>query len=233
MKLITIFDLDGVLVDNVAYERAVTEDIVRTISVSQGITIEEALAKWTDALASNAQNPRWHDYGYHCAALGVPDAWRISHLAMRHLIRPMPKAAEAIEVGHRAGECWLASDATSWVVEFKLNVTGIGVQQFDEVFTLDRCGASKGFESFWKCLVERIDDCNTATIFIDNRLDRLVSALNVLPNCQLILVDAEDHPSSLRLFTQPGLGGVHLHQVTQDELPDMLTKVATELVATF
>lgn len=230
MKLVTIFDLDGVLVDNVGFERAVSEDIARAISERKDITVEEALARWSYALASNSQNPRWHDYSYHCAALGVPDAWRVSHLAMQHLIRPMPNAAESIDIAHRIGKCWLASDATRWVVELKLHVTGIDLQHFDEVFTLDSCGMSKGFEAFWKYLLDRIGDSNVATIYIDNRLDRLLAAKNVLPNCKLILVNAEDHPSSLRLFSQPSDNGVHLSHATHAELPDVLRTIATEFI---
>lgn len=229
MNIVTIFDLDGVLIDNVAYEHAVTEDIIRKVGESQNVSFETAFAKWNKVLEEHRQCPRWHDYSLHCRSLGVPDAWQESHLAMRNLLRPMPQAIEALGIGHQIGACWLASDATRWVVEFKLSVTEISVEQFNEIFTLDSFGVNKGCDLYWNRVAERVEGDNTAIIFIDNRLDRLLSALKVLPNCNLILVDSEDHPMSLRIFDQPSYRAIPLHHAAKYELPDVLRKVSLEL----
>ena len=232
MKLFTIFDLDGVLVDNIAYERAVTEHIVRAISFSRMLSFEEALSLWNKTLAAHAQDPRWHDYSVHCAALGVPDVWQSSHRDMGHLIRQMPRAAEAMAIAHLAGSCWLASDATSWVALFKLHAAGFDLQEFEEIFTLDRCGVGKGHPGFWACLAGCIGDSNAATIYVDNRLDRLIAATSILPNCRMVHIAAEDHPSSLGLFPEPVLSEqMHVCRVTHERLPEALQSIARELKA--
>jgi len=230
MKLITIFDLDGVLVDNVSYENAVTELIVNAIGSNRKIPFQEAMSVWNQTLAANSKDPRWHDYGLHCTVLGVPDAWQSSHLAMRHLLRRMPNAAESIAVARETGDCWLASDATQWVAMFKLGVAGIDPRVFSEIFTLDRCGVSKGHDAYWKCLVSNIKNTGAVPIYVDNRLDRLLTAAQFLPNVVVVHVAAEDHPTSLRLFPEPEKAcGVRLHNVTHEQLPAVLRRIACDL----
>jgi FMN phosphatase YigB (HAD superfamily) len=232
MNFVTIFDLDGVLIDNVAYECAVTDLIVKAISKSKMMTFDAALSKWNERLATSSEDPRWHDYSLHCAALGVSDASQSSHEAARYLIRQLPKAVDSIRIASEMGECWLASDATNWVACFKLEAAGIDPHQFSQIFTLDRCGVSKGYDEFWECVAGCIDDSDTAVIYIDNRLDRLLTAAKTLPRCRMVHVAAEDHPSNLGLFPKPAsVDQLQIPRVTHEHLPEALQCICREVAA--
>lgn len=200
--LYILFDLDGVLVDNVAFERAITSHIIDEISRLRHIPIQDARLAWDLELTRNKSDPRWHDYGFHCSALGVPDVWRTSHQQMQYLLHAMPGAVESVETAKKIGNCWLASDATDWVVRLKLDAAGFDSSTFQEIFTLDRCHTTKGDATYWLTLKECMGQPNSQSIYVDNRLDRLIVAAEVLPNCQLVHVDADDHPLSLRLFPE-------------------------------
>lgn len=224
-----LFDLDGVLVDNVAYERAVTSLIIEQISLQRRVSLEEARLLWDSTLADHMDDPRWHDYGFHCSALGVPEAWRGSHKQMRHLLRPMPRAIESLETCRTLANCWLASDATDWVVSFKLKSAGFDASVFQEIFTLDRCHAGKGDRKYWTTLRTCMGHTQRLSIYVDNRLDRLVVAAAVLPNCRLVHVTTADHPLSLQLFPEVTVPStLPITSVASIDLPEVLRAICED-----
>ncbi|SIO35426.1 FMN phosphatase YigB, HAD superfamily [Singulisphaera sp. GP187] len=232
MKFCFIFDLDGVLVESLDFERAVSDLIVQTIGIDRHLSRKEAERLWLSTLRTHRDHPRWHDYGLHCSALGLTDEWKSFHEQVRQLICPMPSVLESLQSSHYAGSCWLASDATQWVVEFKLRAAGINLTEFDEVFTLDRCLASKGHHEFWEKVKACVPNEETHLIYIDNRDDRLLTAAEVLPKCSLVKIIAEDHPTSLGLFFRKGsLTDTRVYQAASSDLPSVLKSITQTIRA--
>lgn len=232
MKPYILFDLDGVLVDNVDFEHAVTQGIIQEIARRKRISAVQAKNAWDAKLAEHRDHDRWHDYALHCEALGLPDLWRASHEGLRQLIRPMPRASEAIEVAMTRGSCWLASDATDWVVHFKLRAVGIDPGVFQERFTLDRCGVGKGAAQYWAQVRKCMENGNDHLIYVDNRADRLLVAARAIPAARLLQVTAPDHPLTLDLFRElAGAADARVLQVRSDDLPEALNVVIDETLA--
>jgi FMN phosphatase YigB (HAD superfamily) len=192
-----IFDLDGVIVDNVDFEMAVTEHLVSRLSRLTGRSLVEARKMWMDCLSHHRNHPRWHDYGFHCQQLGLGNAWMEAHLLCRSRLKLMPGIESSLSSARRLGARWIASDATDWVVQFKLSSLGLRQSEFAETFTVDRCHSHKGEPSYWCEVRRQLPGTSTSPIYIDNRLDRLHAAKTCFSACLCIWVDTSDHPISM------------------------------------
>lgn len=231
MRPYVIFDLDGVLVDNLEYEEAVTDQIIHEISLKRRLPLASAKDLWRVTLNQHRGHPRWHDYELHCAAIGLPDAWRLPHESLRQLIRPMANAKEALALANNLGVCWLASDATSWVVDLKLEAVGINPSLFEEIFTVDRCLASKGDQQYWEMVKGSMDSVASPAVYIDNRLDRLMAAAGVLPNCRMLHVATKDHPVSIGFLSKfIQLDSTVIREAMCSEMPSALKEFLEDLV---
>ncbi len=226
-----LFDLDGVLVDNVDFERAVTSHIIQQLATERGIAEPDAEVIWKTTLEAHRHHARWHDYSYHCQSLNLGDFWRKAHRSSSHLLKKFSGTDDAIEAARKIGPVWLVSDATRWVVEFKLAISEIEQDYFSEIFTVDRCKTNKGEPDYWKVVKEKmLPERNAGPIYIDNREDRLRVARGVLPEMVGVCVDADDHPVSLG-FGELNSGRVFAHS-THESLHSVLEvvhqRVATE-----
>ena len=102
-----LFDLDGVIVDNIAFENAVTRTIIRQLAAVRNIHESEAESLWKSTLESHRGHARWHDYSFHCDALDLGTAWKKSHTSCGHLLRKCPYADQAITVANDIGPLFL------------------------------------------------------------------------------------------------------------------------------
>jgi len=198
-KLIPVlFDLDGVIVDNIAFENAVTRTIIQQLAVDRNLPMLDAERLWKRTLEAHRRHARWHDYSYHCQALNLGNSWREAHTSCGHLLKRCLGADDAIAAAREIGPLWLVSDATHWVAAFKLALVQIDQDVFSEIFTVDRCSTNKGQVQYWQCVKEVMSRGPYATpIYIDNRKDRLCVAHEVFSEMNGICVDADDHPVSL------------------------------------
>jgi len=109
----------------------------------------------------------------------------------------MPGIELALSAARRLGARWIASDATDWVVQFKLSTLALNRTDFGEIFTVDRCHSHKGESAYWLEVRQQLPESAACPIYIDNRLDRLNSAKACLQACLCIWVDTSDHPISM------------------------------------
>lgn len=222
-----LFDLDGVVVDNVGFENDVTRSIIQRLAADRNLSYTAAAGVWNHTLELHRTHARWHDYSYHCEALDLGDFWREAHRSSAHLLKRCIGAVDAMAAARHIGPAWLVSDATEWVVRFKLAVVDIDPAAFSELFTVDRCSTNKGQPEYWRCVKQVMSGAGfTALVYVDNREDRLRVADEVFPAMVGICVDAEDHPVSLGFGEKNG-SSTFLH-ATHESLGSTLTRLAED-----
>jgi FMN phosphatase YigB (HAD superfamily) len=198
-----VFDIDGILIDNVGFERAVTEYIISKLAEKRRISIEEATKNWCGTLEKNRNHPEWHDYALHCESLGMGSIWKEAHELFRHMLRKFNGADEAITVARKYSNCWAASDATKWVIDFKLSAVGLA-KAFDEIISITRWTLNKGQSDYWRKVVELLPNEGSPVIFVENRFDRIEAAQEVIEQCVSVWVCSPDHTEEMG-FRQRGV----------------------------
>jgi FMN phosphatase YigB (HAD superfamily) len=196
MLIPILFDLDGVIADNVEFEEEVTKRIIEVLSQIRNISLLESLSLWNETLEKHRYHYRWHDYGLHCRALSLDDIWKEAHISSQSLLRKCTHIDRAISVAREMGPCWIVSDATDWVVEFKLKVLGLEAD-FSEIFTVDRCGNHKSSDEYWAIVEKSLPTKQCPVILIENRYDCIIASCNILKNCAAIFVKWPDHPTKI------------------------------------
>lgn len=192
-----IFDLDGVMVDNCHFERRVASLIVDELARQRDWSLERAESEWNACLERHRDNVRWHDYSFHCEKLGLGEIWKRAHIESRQLLSSFPQIQDVLKAVSMYGEPWIASDATSWVIRFKLETVGIAMHRFVEIFSLDRCGVAKKHDDYWLAVRDQLASRESVCVYIDNRLDLLAHASSILPHVRPIWLPTPDHPQSL------------------------------------
>lgn len=225
-KIIIAFDLDGVLVDNVAFEHSVTNYILKQLSYKKNISFEEAQIEWNRVLQLHNTHPRWHDYSLHCEHLDLGDIWKDAHLKNAHLLEKYPHIDVAISIASSRCKCWIITDATEWVAMFKLSSIGLS-SAFSEVFSSSRCGYSKSFDDFWDSIALNLPSHSSPLVFIENRLDNIHMAKRHIARCLPIWIDTPDHSQeigfhALRMNTNET---EKLQVSTHDSLPERLNEI--------
>lgn len=201
LPMTIIFDVDGILVDNVQFEEEVTSYIVQKLAEAKKIGLNEAQRCWLGTLEKHRDHPEWHDYALHCKALGIENAWKEGHELHRETLTKFAGIDEVLDVARRAGRCWVASDATRWVVDFKLAQVGLN-DYFDDVITASRWKLNKGEKEYWRQLGKLLPCENAPVLFIENRQDRIATALEALKNCICVWIQTQDH-AEIRGFRKP------------------------------
>ena len=191
-----IFDVDGILVDNVQFEEEVTTYIIRRLAEKKKIGMEQARQRWFATLEGHRDHPEWHDYALHCRTLGIGDVWRHAHESCRKMLKKFPGVDQAIDIARQGGRCWVASDATRWVVDFKLAEVDLK-RHFDEVVTASRWTLNKGEKEYWEKLARLLPKEDSPLLFIENRYDRISAALDVLRQCVCVWVRTPDHTEKM------------------------------------
>lgn len=228
-KVIVAFDLDGVLVDNIAFEQSVTNYIIKKISNLKDIPINEAREKWTHVLKENQEHPEWHDYSFHCKSLDLGDVWKEAHIRNASLLKKYTGVDDAISIAKDKCDCWIITDATEWVAKFKLSCID-HANNFSEIFSSSRCGYSKSFDDFWHLIYSVLPDPSTSLIFIENRIDLLCIAKSFIKGCVPIWIDTPDHPNEIGIYrVNPTNVKEYPIQISDhDSLPDKLRQIIDE-----
>ena len=194
--LTIVFDIDGILVDNIEFEDAVTEYIIRTLANTRNISLEDASCCWFETLEKHRDHREWHDYGLHCRSLGINTAWKQAHESSQSLLKKFAGIEDALQAARVAEHRWVATDASEWVANFKLSATGL-TENFDEVISSTRWALNKGQKDYWHHVAELLPNPSTFVVFVENRYDRIESALSVLERCICIWVQTPDHAKEL------------------------------------
>jgi FMN phosphatase YigB (HAD superfamily) len=218
-----LLDCDGVLVDNLAFERRVTQTIIETYAKSARLSTLEAADKWRLELSETKGHPSWYDYAFHCNRLGL-EGNKVSERAHR-------EAASLLTLVHGAEDTYrllqeygiqvgVVTDATRWVVNFKLSELGLNSISF--VFSSNDAAATKASSAYWEKLVEQFEHFSPRAL-VDNRQINLFSASVRLPSLSLVQFDMEEHVMTLPSSVAPKSNGssersvkvVHNHKELQ------------------
>jgi len=226
IKTIIAFDLDGILVNNVAFEHAVTKYIIHFLGHAKDISLEMAQKEWERVLQLNKSHPRWHDYSLHCEELGIGGVWKEAHLKNVDLLKKYEHVDDIISIAKQQCECWIITDATEWVANFKLNSIGHSAS-FSEVFSSSRCGCRKNSEEFWDQIASSLSDKSQTLIFIENRIDNIHVAKRHLKRCFPIEIRTPDHPNEIGFFNIDASSrhGNDVLFLTHYELKNTLTEI--------
>lgn len=198
-----LLDCDGVIVDNRRFEERVTDIVVDTLANNIEISRSEAKAMWDHELRETKGSPFWYDYAYHCDRLGLNGDFVVenAHQRARDLLCSVSGAEETLALLKQYGfTVGVVTDATSWVVRFKLK--SLGIDQPSIVFSSSDAGATKASPIYWDTLAKMKPDLQPAT-FVDNRQVNLVSAQNTFPELSLVRFNMDEHVTTLSQSIAP------------------------------
>ncbi len=186
-----LLDCDGVLVDNISFEKAVTRFLVERLASFLQVPLERATTLWNQELSDSKGSPRWYDYDFHCQRLGLPKLAREAHAEASHLLVRMPEAEKTYAMLLDAGiKVSIATDAVRWVVEYKLD--GLGFPEPFLILSSDMLPATKSSVHYWRAYRTQYPS-DDVCIVVDNRLINLDTAGTVLPDADLICFVGDEH----------------------------------------
>jgi FMN phosphatase YigB (HAD superfamily) len=191
-----LFDCDGVIVDNDAFERRVTKTLIGRLAVQLETTEARASAVWADELSATRGDWRWYDYAWHCQRLDIGGRAVVeeAHQDAAHLLAEVQGASETIDSLERNGySVGIVTDATDWVVRFKLHHLGISAMR--PLFASSTMQSVKTSRVYWEKLSGSIDRVPRAVV--DNRIENLTLARNVYPGLQAIQFRRDEHVTRL------------------------------------
>jgi FMN phosphatase YigB (HAD superfamily) len=210
---VVLLDCDGVIVDNVAFDRRVTEIIIDVFAETAGVSAGKAARLWREELFQTKGHPSWYDYAFHCDRLGL-DGHRISrkaHSEAANLLTFVPGAMETLDLLQEHGlGVGVVTDATSWVVEFKLH--RLGLESISFTFTSTDARSTKASHPYWDKLVERFEYLKPQ-VLVDNRQVNLHAAADSLPTLKLIQFEQQEHVMTLPTAIAPSSNGAASYSV--------------------
>ena len=202
-----LLDCDGVIVDNVAFERRVTDLIIEVYANSSRLTIQQAEQRWQKELSETRGHARWYDYAFHCDRLGMDGRTlsRNAHRQAANLLRFVNGAKETYRLLQEYGlEVGIVTDATRWVVDFKLDWLHLDPISF--VFTSTEASATKASRAYWERLAAQFEYLDPRAL-VDNRQINLLAAGDLLPDLNLIQFDKQEHVMTLPSAVAPQSNG--------------------------
>jgi len=199
---VVLLDLDGVLIDNRAFEQAVSSHIVENLARSSSAPLHHAQAIWANELATTRGDHGWYDYAFHCMRLGIdPSVVPEAHRRNRRLLRPVRGARETVELLHTFGiEFGIVSDATMGVIEFKLDV--LRLRSPATVVSSDFARATKAEPAYWE-LVAKQAVAYSPVALVDNRASNLDVAKVALPTVDAVYFARQEHVTTLPRSVAP------------------------------
>jgi phosphoglycolate phosphatase-like HAD superfamily hydrolase len=219
-----LLDCDGVIVDNVAFERRVTETIIDAFAESTKMPTSEAERRWREELSLTKGHPSWYDYAFHCNRLGLDgtNLARKAHEEAAGLLALVPGVDETLRYFQEYGlEVGVVTDAVDWVVKFKLAHLGLNAISF--VFTSTDAAETKAADAYWERLSQQFEYLKPR-LLVDNRQVNLYSAANSLPDIWLVQFEKQEHVMTLPDEVAPTSYGQANHLVSVIHDHDHLRK---------
>lgn len=190
-----LVDVDGTLVDNLAFEKLVTKVIIRHIAKLRSLPIALATQLWEESLFHERNSLQWYDYDYHCAKLGVPSLSVEAHQkALGHLHEVTgARTTWNVLVEHFSG-IYVVSEAPVWVMRLKLAT--LGFHGYADLLSSQDIGAPKSTPAFWLQLKPAILRYSPSVV-IDNKACNLASASKVMGKLTYVLFGRREHSMTL------------------------------------
>lgn len=197
-----LIDLDGVLIQNVAFEREVTSRLISELSAIRHLDIPQASAAWQDELRATRDSPRWYNYEFHAQRLGIPSPKVVeAHRRALPLLAEVPGARTTLATISNLGiASAVVTDATSWVAELKLTECKLR-RYLGPVLSSEAWDAPKSTDLYWESLAHFLGQ--SPLVVIDNRSDNLHAAQRAFPDAVLVHFNCEEHAQSLSSTLSP------------------------------
>jgi FMN phosphatase YigB (HAD superfamily) len=193
LKLV-IFDMDGILVDNVAYEEKNLEYIADILVEQEGISYVEAQDR-LDAISLKYRGKREaHDWRVLTKELNLGNVWYDAHLANLKYLTVISGVEDLLKSLKGKVPMVIGSDAIRPVAEIKLSYGGIK-RYFDTIYTQDDVNSFKGEPSFYQRISEDQGIPLGSMMYVGNRPERGINTAQGL-GMYTILVP---HPEYLQL----------------------------------
>lgn len=208
-----LIDCDGVLVDNLHFERDVTNSIIVAFASQAGISLSDAESRWSQELSATRGYKKWYDYAFHASRLGLegPKVARDAHYAARSLLKVVRGADTTLKLLQEYGlQVCVVTDATRWVVEFKL--AELSLNSDLSVFSSTDASATKASKQYWSTLANKYVSFNPLAL-IDNRRVNLSAADSLLEMPHLIQFDQEEHVMTLSTTEAPTSESIDDNQI--------------------
>lgn len=190
-----LIDLDGTLVDNLAFERSVTRLIIRHIAKLKSIPIAAAAQLWEESLSRERDSLQWYNYDHHCSNLDIPSLSREAHQkAIDHLHEVRgARATWNLLIEHFAG-VYVLSEAPRWVMELKLKALRfIG---YIDLLSSQDIGEPKSSPTFWlKSKTTFLH--HSPALLVDNKVCNLVGASTSMGKLVYVLFNRREHSMTL------------------------------------
>lgn len=190
-----LVDLDGTLVDNLAFEKLVTRVIISHIAELRSIPIALATQLWEESLFHERNSLQWYDYDYHCSKLGVPSLSMKAHQkALGHLHEVTgARTTWNVLAEHFAG-IYVVSEAPTWVMRLKLAT--LGFRGYVDLLSSQDIGAPKSSAAFWLQLKPAVLRYSPSFL-VDNKACNLAGASMVMGKLTYVLFDRREHSMTL------------------------------------
>jgi len=189
--LVSLLDLDGVLVDNIPFEKAVTNYIISYIAEVKATSIKRATHLWQESLAKGKGSTKWYDYDWHCLNLGIPPIAREAHDFAKEKLCSMPGAEETLNFFEVLDvEVYVISDACRWVIDFKLS--SLKFKGYTKVFSAQDILATKRDLNCWLQL-KKVTSDKLPILYVDNKVDNIVRAKQVFGKLSGIYFNKLEH----------------------------------------
>lgn len=205
---VILMDCDGVLVDNLDFEQHVTKTIIATYADRESISIDAATTAWSAELSATRGSKYWYDYAFHAARLGLDGikTARDAHYAARDLLRLVNGADVTLGLLQEYGlQTCVVTDATRWVVDFKLSA--LGISEVLSIFSSTEAATTKATNEYWLKLAEFYPSFDPKAL-IDNRRVNLSTAERLIGLPYLVQFDKEEHVMTLLTAEAPSSEGV-------------------------
>lgn len=219
---VVFIDCDGVLVDNLEFEQRVTKTIIAIYAQYESISIDAAAANWSAELSRTRGDSRWYDYSFHVSRLGLDglEVSRIAHNASRDLLRLVNGADVTLRLLQEYGiQACVVTDATRWVVDFKLST--LGIESALSIFSSTEAATTKASGDYWRKLCSYYPNFHPRAL-VDNRQINLSTADKLIGLPHLVQFDKEEHVMTLSTTEAPtsvGFGEERIQVVrNHDEL---------------
>lgn len=193
-RLTVLIDLDGILIDNIAFEESVTRFIVDRILVLKSVPRHRAVTLWEESLSRERESVKWYDYDHHCSNVGIPALSMEAHQQSVGRLRQVPGARGTWDLLIKySDEVCVVSEAPRWVMEFKLHA--LGFNGYTTLLSSQDVGKLKSNPDFWLKLKKGLR--TSVMLYIDNKIQNLMSALASMHKLACIYFDRVEHSMAL------------------------------------
>lgn len=200
-KTTALIDIDGVLIDNIAFERKVTEYLIQKLAEKRNLEANVAREYWDKELSETKNDIKWYDYDFHCANLGLPRIAKEAHQSALSYVKVVKGSLNTWGYLKSRGIYKIVvTDTREWIAKMKLRA--VNLNDYENLYSSAERSSKKDMEMFW-CAIEDELPTQTEAILIDNKISNIEVALKTIKNLKAIYFRFDEHVSTLSSSYKP------------------------------